>query len=309
MIEAKVRGTIMVLLSAVFFGFLPFFALKTYAEGLDVSNLLMYRYGFAFVLISLYCAYKKIKLTISKKQFLLLFVLAFLGTMLTTYTLFLSYQYISSGLASTLHFVYPIITIVFASIIYKEQFTLKKLAALILSLIGISMLSLGSNTAINMLGVFWALVSGLLYAIYILCMANPEVKKLSPYSIAFWIFGITAILFFFSCLFVGGINTKLSGAALFYIGNLSFWATFLAMVLFCKGMQYTGPGNASLLSTLEPLTGVIVGIIVFKDTVDLVSSIAILLILASVFIVVQHTKKPNFKLYYHKITHHKLRRA
>ncbi len=309
MIGAQAKGTIMVLLSAIFFGLLPFFAIKTYAEGFDVSNLLLYRFSFAFVLIGLFCIYKKISLRINKKQFFLLLILSFVGTMLTTYTLFLSYQYISSGLATTLHFVYPIITIVFATIIYKEKFTFKKIGALLLSIIGIGLLSVGSGVEIDTTGVLWALVSGLFYAIYILCMANPELRKISPYSVAFWIFGITALLFFGKCLFTEGINTNPSAMSLFYIVNLSFWSTFLSVVLFYMGMKYTGPGNASLLSTLEPLTGVMVGVLVFNDIMDLKSTLAILMILTSVLIVVKHNKKPNYRMLFHKITPKKLRRA
>ncbi|MBN2598431.1 DMT family transporter [Labilibaculum sp.] len=309
MIGAQTKGTLMVLLSAVFFGLLPFFAIKTYAEGFDVSNLLLYRFSFAFVLIGLFCIYKKISLRVNKKQFFLLLILAFVGTMMTTYTLFLSYQYISSGLASTLHFVYPVITIVFAGIIYKEKFTLKKVTALFLSVAGISLLSLGGGAAINATGVLWALVSGLFYAIYILCMANPELRKISPYSVAFWIFGITAILFFGKCLFIDGINTNPTAMSLFYIVNLSFWSTFLSVVLFYMGMKYTGPGNASLLSTLEPLTGLVVGVFVFNDAMDLKSSLAVLLILTAVFIVMQNNKKPNYRMLFYKITPRRLRRA
>ncbi|MUP39468.1 DMT family transporter [Labilibaculum euxinus] len=309
MIGTQTKGTIMVLLSAVFFGLLPFFAIKTYAEGFDVSNLLLYRFSFAFVLIGLFCIYKKISIRINKKQFFLLLILAFVGTMMTTYTLFLSYQYISSGLASTLHFVYPIITIVFAGIVYKEKFTLKKLTALFLSIIGIALLSLGGGAAINATGVLWALVSGLFYAIYILCMANPELRKISPYSVAFWIFGISAILFFGKCFFTNNINTNPGILSIFYIVNLSFWSTFLSVVLFYMGMKHTGPGNASLLSTLEPLTGVMVGVFVFNDVMDLKSSLAILLILTSVFMVMQNNKKPNYRMLFIKLTPRRLRRA
>ncbi|PKQ61103.1 hypothetical protein BZG02_16800 [Labilibaculum filiforme] len=306
---AQAKGTIMVLLSAIFFGLLPFFAIKTYAEGFDINSLLLYRYGFAFALIGLFCAYKKISIQINKKQFSLLLIASFVGTMMTTYTLFLSYQYISSGLASTLHFVYPIITLVLAGIIYKEKLTSRKIIALTLSLLGIALVSVGSGLTINVMGVLLALVSGFFYALYILCLANAELKKISPFTVVFWIFGITALLFFVKCLFADGINTNLTGTALFYIVNLSFWSTFLAVVLFYLGMKYTGPGNASLLSTLEPLTGILAGAFVFNEVMDLKSFLAISLILTSVLIVIQYGKKAKYKWLFHRTTVRRLKRA
>ncbi|MFA8434552.1 MAG: DMT family transporter [Marinifilaceae bacterium] len=298
----------MILLSAIFFGLMPFFALKTYAEGFNVTNLLLYRYSFAFVLIGLFCLYRGINLRINRKQFLLILFLAFVGTMLTTYTLFLSYQYISSGLASTLHFVYPIVTIVFAAIIYREKFTARKISALLLSVTGIALLSSETDSNLNITGIVWAIVSGFLYAIYILGMASKELKKLPPLSIAFWIFGITALLFLTECLATNQLNTNFTTSSLFYILNLSVWSTFFAVVLFYKGMKYIGPGNASLLSTLEPLTGVFVGIFVFNEKMDVKSSLAILLILTSVLIVIQSKEKKQGKLF-PKIKHKKWKHA
>ena len=308
MISTEIKGILMILLSAIFFGLMPFFALKIYDEGFDVNNLLLYRFGFAFIWISLFCLYRRIDIRINKKQFFLILFIAFLGTMLTTYTLFLSYQFISSGLASTLHFVYPIITITLASIIYKEKFTLRKMMALLLSIIGIGLLSIGGDTDLNITGVVWALLSGLLYAIYIIGMAHKELKKLSPFSVAFWIFGITSLLFFSKVFFTGQINTHFTPSSLFYILNLSVWSTFLAVVLFYRGMKFIGPGKASLLSTLEPLTGVIVGILVFNEKMDIKSSLAILLILVSVLTVVQ-TKDHKFRLLFHNKKHDRLKKA
>lgn len=306
---AQIKGTIMVMLSAIFFGLLPFFAIKSYAEGFDVSNLLLYRYGFAFVLIALFCLYKKVNLRINKKQLIVLLMAAFVGTMLTTYTLFLSYQYILSGLASTLHFVYPIITILFASIIYKEKFTFRKIIALLLSLIGIALLSIGTGSHLSATGIIWALLSGVLYAIYILCMANNELRKISPYSVVFWIFGITTLLFLGKGFLTNNISTHFTAKSLFYVVNLSVWSSFLAVVLFYMGMKHIGPGNASLLSTLEPLTGVMVGVFVFNEQMDLKNSIAVFLILTSVFMVIQHRKDQKFESFLKKIIPRRLKRA
>ncbi|MCE4564253.1 EamA family transporter [Maribellus sp. CM-23] len=288
MISSTTRGAVMIMLSAIFFGMMPFFALKTYAEGFDVNNLLLFRYIFAFILIALFCLYKKISLRINRKQFIHLLMAAIVGTMMTTYTLFKSYQYISSGLASTLHFIYPIVTLILATVLFKERFTVYKLMALLLSLSGIAILATGTREPLNTTGILWALASGILYAIYITSMAHPELKKLNSFTASFWIFGITGFLFLIQGMATNNINLEITPKALFYMLNLSIWSTFGAVVLFFNGLKQTGPGNASLLSTLEPLTGVVIGVIVFHESLDLKTLIAMLLILGSVLVVVQH---------------------
>ncbi len=297
------KGTLMILLSAIFFGLIPFFALNTYAEGVDINNMLLYRYSFAFILIALFCAYKKVNLRITRTQLFRLLFAAFAGTMLTTYTLFKSYQTISSGLASTLHFVYPVVTLALAALLFKEKFTVRKTAALVLSLTGIAVLSTGTGKAFNLTGIFWAVTSGFLYALYIILIAHRDLKQLSPFSVTFWIFGFTAILFFIKGLLTHNLAVHLPPGALFYILNLSVWSTFFAMILFFQGMKFTGPGNASLLSTLEPLTGVLVGVLVFHERLDAKSLMAILLILTSVFTVLQQNagQKNRYKLFLQRV--------
>lgn len=106
-------------------------------------------------------------------------------------------------------------------------------------------------------------------------------------------FGITALLFLIQGLASNNIIMELTPKALFYTLNLSIWSSFVAVVLFFNGLKRIGPGNASLLSTLEPLTGVVVGVLVLHETLDLKSLLAMLLILGSVFTVVQHKAAPK----------------
>jgi drug/metabolite transporter (DMT)-like permease len=210
---------------------------------------------------------------------------AIVGTVFTTYSLFLSYDYISIGLASTLHFIYPAITCILAIIIYKENFSRNKILALIFSLIGIVFLTLNKDVQLNVKGIFWALISGLFYAIYIICAANKELKKLSPYTVAFYVFGITGILFFIWGLKTNSINYDLSYKALLYLGNLSFLSTFVAVILFFVGMQGIGPSNAAILSTFEPITGVLLGLMIFNEQLNINMLMGSVLVLVSVFLI------------------------
>ncbi len=268
-LSVKVKGLLMVMVSAILYGFMPLLARFSYQEGVNVVSVLFYRYLFAFMMLVCFVFIRKIDLRINIKQFLVIMTAAVVGTVFTTYSLFLSYDYISIGLASTLHFIYPAITCILSIIIYKENFSRNKLFALILSIIGIVFLTFNKDIQLNVKGVFWALISGLFYAIYIICAANKELKKLSPYTVAFYVFGITGILFFIWGAKTGSINYDLSYKAILYLGNLSFLSTFVAVILFFVGMQGIGPSNAAILSTFEPITGVVLGLLIFNEQLNI----------------------------------------
>lgn len=286
----------MVMISAILYGFMPMLAKFSYHEGVNVISVLFYRYFFAFIMISLFLIYKKINLQVSLKQFIPITVASIVGTVLTTYSLFLSYDYISTGLASTLHFVYPAITCLFAIFIYKERMGLNKFLALLLSIVGISLLTINNSVEINIHGVIWALLSGLFYAIYIICAANNELKKLSPFVVAFYVFLISCTFFFIWGMVSGEMVLHINHSAIFYLGNLGFWATFVAVILFFMGMQQTGPSKAAILSTFEPLTGVALGLLVFHEQMSVSMFLGGLLILISVYVIAKDKSNVSPKI-------------
>lgn len=275
----------MVMLAAIFYGLMPMLVKLSYLRGVSVLSVLFYRYFFALIMLSSFLLIKKINLSVSKKQILPLFFASIVGTVFTTYSLFLSYDYISTGLASTLHFVYPAVTCFLAFIIYNEDFGKNKLLAIFFSILGIALLSINGNIAFNLKGIFWALISGVFYAIYIICAANKELKKLSPFVVAFYIFLFTSIFFFIWGLSVGDLDLIVNTKVFFYISNLSFWSTFVAVILFFTGLQEIGPSKAALLSTFEPMTGVFLGLIVFHEHMNINMLVGSILVLVSVILI------------------------
>jgi len=275
----------MVMSSAVMFGLMPMFAKLSYAEGVNVISLLFYRYLLAFIMLAIFVKSRKKNLAVTKKQFVPLFLASLVGTVFTTYSLFLSYDYISTGLASTLHFIYPAITCVLAFFVYKEHFGRNKFFALLISMVGIALLSINGHIDISVKGMFWALISGVFYAIYIICAANKELKKLSPYVVAFYIFLMSCLMFLVWGLVTGEIMFNIHPVAILYIGSLSFWATFVAVILFFVGMKEIGPSKAAVLSTFEPMTGVLIGLAVFHEPMSINMLIGCVLVLLSVVLI------------------------
>ena len=160
----RINGIIYALLSSTAFGFMPIFAKVAYNHGSNCFSVLTFRFLIAALILFVYFMIKKIDFKINKKQLKEVFLIGSIGYTSTGIGLFLSYKYISVGLATTMHFVYPAAVILMSYILYKDSFTKNKVLALIFSLAGVYVLAGKAGQGINPIGVSLAILSGLTYA-------------------------------------------------------------------------------------------------------------------------------------------------
>ena len=95
------------ILSGITYGMNPLFGVPVLSKGLDVNSLLFYRYGMAVLLMLCFMLVAGKQLRISWKQFGLMTIVGTLFT-LCSITLFISYKFIPSGIATSVLYVYPI---------------------------------------------------------------------------------------------------------------------------------------------------------------------------------------------------------
>ena len=77
-------------------------------NGAATESILFFRYAFAVLLLGLFLLLRKQSFRVSGKQIGVLFVLGLLYTSSSIF-LFDAYEYIASGLATTLVFLYPVL--------------------------------------------------------------------------------------------------------------------------------------------------------------------------------------------------------
>ncbi|MCM0648247.1 DMT family transporter [Clostridium swellfunianum] len=280
----KVNGIIYALLSSAAFGFMPIFAKLMYNSGSNTLTVLSVRFLLAAFILMIYFLIKRIDFKVSKTQLILLCLIGVVGYTSTGLTLFYSYNYVSVGLATTMHFIYPAVVIIFNYFFYKEGFTKNKITALLLSLAGVYVLIGVKTEHIHLGGAFIALLSGFTYAGCVMGMNRSEVKGL-PTLVSVFYFSLSAG---FSLL----IFTILSGnlylpANIVTISSgigISLISTIVSIGLFVKALKIIGPASTSILGTFEPIVSIIMGVLLFNEKVTVALLIGTLLILSSVFI-------------------------
>ncbi len=290
--QSRTLGYIAVILSGMIFGSMPLLAKYIFSQGGNSINLVFWRFFFALpVLFWMIRRSPHRSFQITKTQGRNLLAVGILGYAATAMTLYISYNHISTGVATTLHFVYPILVILGAAVFYKDRLTLSKYLAGILSTLGIFLLYNGELSG-SLFGIFMALLSGVTYAFYVLYIDKSGLKALSSLTLTFYLSLIASVTMFFFALFTGHFTLALTlpgwGVTVF----LSIFVTLGAVNLLNVGIQRIGSQSSGILSTLEPITSIVIGVLVFNEVVNLPVLIGCIFILSAVVLIVRFDRAP-----------------
>lgn len=280
----KIYGIIYALLSSAAFGFMPIFAKIIYNNGSNTLTVLSLRFLLAALMLLIYFLIAKINFKVNKTQLLLLALIGFLGYTSTGLTLFYSYNYISVGLATTMHFIYPAIVIILNYFIYKEAFSRNKILALLVSVAGVYILIGIKAQGIRIGGALLALSSGFTYAGCVMGMNNKEIRKLSNLVTVFYFSAFAGLSLFVFTLLSGKMYFPTNLQTTTSIVGISLISTIISIGLFVKALKIIGASSTSILGTFEPIVSIIMGILLFNEKLTATLIIGTTLILASVII-------------------------
>ncbi|MDO5717808.1 MAG: EamA family transporter [Tissierellia bacterium] len=278
----KYKGIILIAISAIVYGMMPAFAKIAYKGGSNPIELNFLRFVIGSIALFVAMAIKGESLSLIKyRHFKIMRISVWFA--LTPIILFTSYNYISSGMATTLHYVYPIIVIFLCSLIFKVKITVFQLISAALCLIGVFSFS-SNESGFNFIGAATAIGSGLTYAIYVISFSRFNTEGISAFKFSFYLYIYSAIITLIPGLFLGSMKFDIDIIAWISIIVLSISTSIISTVFFQEGVRLIGPQKASLISTFEPVMSVIIGFILFNEALKLKSIFGIILILISVII-------------------------
>jgi len=291
--KVKTRGFINGIIAAVSYGTNPLFALPMYKSGMGANSVLFYRYLFAVVIFGIWLkVFKKVSLKITGKEFFYLLILSILFA-LSSVTLFEAFNYIDSGIACTVLFVYPIIVAVLSAVFFKEKITKTVVASIALTLSGIFLLNGGGN--LNTKGVIFVLLSAFVYAIYIVLVKNLKaIKHMKYYKLSFYVMLLGLSVFIWNLKFCTELQPITSLNVLFCGAALAIFPTIISLETINISIRLIGPTTTAILGALEPLTAIFFGVLLFNEVLTLKIILGIFLILSGVILIIlRNTCKQN----------------
>lgn len=283
----KFRGIILIIISATFFGFMPIWTKQAYATGLSIIEVAFLRFSLAAAILKLVIHYRRIDFHIKRQQIGPLLLSIILGYVATNLTLSLSYKYVSSGIATSLHYLFPILIMLLAYFIYHEELNFCKWIALISSLSGIYLIANPGSSNFSLTGVVLAVSSALFFVIYVLLINHHQLKKMNSLVLAFYSCWTSSIVFLMIIVIRGNWLTLLliTPKGLIYVSLLGLFCSSIAMIFFIKGVQSIGSINASILSTFEPVVSLVAGIFILDEPLSSHTALGCIMIIAAVILI------------------------
>ena len=289
----SIKGFIYAALSSATFGLAPFFTISLLLAGFSSFEVLAYRWGIASLTLVVFGIMLGETFRISRKDWGTVFILSLLRAA-TSFSLVIAYQNIASGVASTIHFMYPLAVALAMMGFFGEKRSFAILFAVLVSLSGAGLLSSGKidfeggNTTIGLIA---AGLSVFFYGGYIVGVRKSRAVQIPSTALTCYVMGLGALFFIIGGYLTGGIRLANDTHTWLNILGLALPATAISNITLVKAIKYIGPTLTSIFGALEPLTAVVIGCLIFNESFTPASAIGMALIIPAVTVVVVHEKK------------------
>lgn len=278
----RLKGFIYGLATSITFGLIPLFTLPLMQKGMALDSILFYRFLFATVALAGMMKLHKETFHIEKSDLPILFLLACLYTASALF-LFWGYDFMGAGVATTLHFTYPVFVTLLMLILFRERASWVTW----LAIYGVAKLSLkGGELVLNPTGMTIVLLSAVGYASYITTVNKSRVKTMNSRKLAFYVFVFTTLLFIVKTSLGEGIQPIPDTLSAINLVLLAVVPTVISNITLVLSVHHIGGTLTSILGAMEPVTAVCIGAFVFGETFSLQDAFGIALILVAVTIII-----------------------
>ena len=273
-------------ISSATFGFAPYFTKRLLDSGLGEFQTLSYRWGFATLFLLLVAVLTRRSFRVSGKDFVTILWLSVLRAA-TSFLLIIAYANIATGAASTIHFIYPLAVAAAMMLFFHERFSWLTVAAIVTSMGGAALLSMESSAqpvGNTFLGTCAACLSVLAYGGYMIGVKNSRAAQIDSQTLTVYVTGFGAVFFIIGGCLTGGIELLDTQSQWLNAVGLGIPATAISNITLVWGIKRIGPTMTSFFGALEPLTSVIIGILIFSEPFTLRTGVGVVLIIAAVLL-------------------------
>ena len=259
-----IKGYLFVILSAVLYGLMPLMTTHIKADGANAYSLVFLRNALSLPALAALALMQQKTLKVPLREVPTIALAALFGCCITPVLLYCSYDFMDSGTATVLHFVYPALVVLGGVIFLKQRPAVGTLLSVLVCVGGIA-LFLDPNAAVTAEGSILSLLSGLTFACYVLMLSAFPNRKASGFVFTFYVALVCTIVMGIYCAATGSMALPRSPRGWILCVIFALLINAVATVLFQQGTFIVGGQRASILSTMEPITGVVVGALLLSE--------------------------------------------
>lgn len=286
MANNKTKGFILGAIAAASYGMNPLFTLPLYSAGMSVDTVLFYRYSLAVIVLGIMMKFQKQSFAIKRVDVLPLCIMGLLFAFSSLF-LFMSYNYMDAGIASTILFVYPVLVAIIMAVVFKEKVSPITMFSIALAFVGISMLckSPGGQT-LSLVGITFVFLSSLSYAIYIVGVNRSSLKDMPIAKLTFYVLLFGLSVYVVRLQFCTELQVIPTPMLWINAVSLAVFPTVISLVTMTKAIHYIGSTPTAILGALEPVTALFFGVLVFGEQLTPRIILGILMVITAVTLII-----------------------
>lgn len=284
-LTSKQLGYFYIILSGVCFGALGYFGKQAFKREIAPGELLALRYSLSAAITgAIIVLTNPGSLRLTRFEMTSSLLLGVFGYALFSSMFFYALTGLSASLTVLLLYTYPVMVAVLSRFILGEHLGKKGLVALLGVTIGLVLLVWGEWSVSNPLYLLFGIGSAFFYALYII-FSRKYLSQIPAMPSSFFVqLGAGAVLFL---VYFKNIERPIT--IMTYHGgmiiSMAIICSLMAMTLFLAGLRRITSSEASILSTTEPVSGVIIAVLFLGEKLTITQTIGAALILAGMIVV------------------------
>ena len=259
------KGVLAVVVASFLYGIMPIFTKRALMEGMTSGAVVFYRLFFSAVVSFIVLKVLGIDMKATARQITEMAVMGVIGFGATMALLTMAYSLIPTGLATMLHFTYPLFVTVVMTVFFKEKMTKAKAFACLCAMGGLVLMA--DFSSLSVAGIVLAVCSGITYASYVIANKKLEFASLHGLVIVFYVSCFAAVFFGIKAVITKEMMLPPSPLALALVLTIAVFCTVVTLFLLTYGIKTLGASTASVLNMLEPVISLIAGMIIYKEAI------------------------------------------
>lgn len=290
---SKKISPLMIIIAGCLWGSMGIFVRQLNSWGIESMSVVFIRALFtAAITFAVTAVYDRKLLKIRLRDIWIFAGTGLLSIVLFNFCYFSAISMMSLSAAAILLYTSPIFVMLMSAVIYKEKITLRKLAAVVISLLGLCLVTgVFGGISLTPMGIVFGLLSAVGYALYSIFGRAAIDRGYGSLTTTAWSFAFAAVFSAFLADYKA-IGSAIAGSAAVVPFTVLFAvvASVAPYLLYSLGLKGTEPSRAAVIASVEPVAASLFGIALFHEIPSLSSIAGIALVLAALILCITSPK-------------------
>jgi drug/metabolite transporter, DME family len=280
------KGLLLVMLAGALWGTTGPLTKAIYQYGVDPLTLSLLRIGISFIALILFVYLSGRRVSLKKRHLPFFLVFGLISVALFNISYMYSIQLTTVTTAVILLYTAPAFSLLAARLVLKEALSARKLIALLLTFVGISLVVeayLPGRLVLHLPGLLTGLGAGITYGIY--GVFTKIALRRGYGTLDTVVLALGCGLFFLALLVPPWqVLPLLSEPLLLWLLLLAVavFSTMLAYVFFVGGLMHVEAGQATLVAAVEPVMAILLAVILLGERLSPPQFVGVVLVLTAI---------------------------